>query len=58
MRNISEKSYRKNQNTYFMIKNAFFEIRTHYEKMWRDNLEPEKPQMTTQLYACALHDVY
>ena len=41
------RSCRENENTHFMI-NTFFppEIRAVYEIMWKNNVEPDWPQMT------------
>jgi len=30
-----------------MINNVFFESRTVYEIIWKNNVEPDRPQMTT-----------
>jgi len=46
MRNISDKSCRENQNTYFMLNNTFFENRTVYEIMWKNIVKRDRPQMT------------
>jgi hypothetical protein len=48
MRNVSDKSYRENQNTRFICNNFFFspENRSVYEIMWKNIAEPVKPQMT------------
>jgi hypothetical protein len=47
MRNVSDKSYRKNQNTDFMLKKLFpHENRAVYEIIWKNMVEPERPQMT------------
>jgi hypothetical protein len=40
MRNVPDKSYRENQNTHFVEKRAFYDI------MWRNIVEPGRPQMT------------
>jgi len=42
MSNISDKSRRENQNTLF-----FREDRVEYEIMWKNILEPGRPQMKT-----------
>jgi len=44
MRNISNKSYRENQNTHFMFNN--FLNRAVYEITWKNILEPIRPQTT------------
>ena len=45
LRNVSDKGYRGNQNTYFAFNN-FFENRPVYEIMWKNNVEPGRAQMT------------
>jgi hypothetical protein len=47
----------KNQNAHFMFNNFFFfsENRAVYEIKWKHMVEPERPQMTIQYGACALH---
>jgi hypothetical protein len=52
MRNVSDKSFRENQNTYFML-NVFRKL-CHYDIMWKNIVEPNRPQMTI----CALHAGY
>jgi hypothetical protein len=46
MRNVSDKCCRENQDTHVMFSNFFFENRTVYETMWKNIVEPGKPQMT------------
>ena len=48
MRIVSDKSCRKNQNTHFMFNNTFFflENRAVYEIMWKNAVEPDRPQIT------------
>jgi hypothetical protein len=55
MRNISNINCRENQNTGFIFNNFPPENRAVYEIMWRKLVESERPQMTTQHGACALH---
>jgi len=45
MRNVSDKSCRENHNTHFMFR-FFFENHVVYEIMWKNIVEPERPQMT------------
>ena len=45
MRNFSDKSCREIQNTHFMFNNIFSENRVVYEIMWKDMVEPDRPQM-------------
>ena len=48
MRNVSDKSYRKNQNTHLLFGNfLFLENRAFYERMWENILQSGRPQMTT-----------
>ena len=54
MRNVLDESCRENRNTHFMFKN-FFENRTVYELMSKNEVEIEGPQMTSQYGAYALH---
>jgi hypothetical protein len=54
-RNVSHKSCRANQNTYFMSNN-FFRRCAFYEIMWKNNVDQGRPQMTYR--ACALHAGY
>ena len=55
MRNVSDKSCGENQNTNFTFNNFFSENRAFYEKMWKNMVEPEMPQMRMEYGACALH---
>ena len=46
MRNVSDKSCRENQLTHFVFSNFFFlENRAVYE-MWKNTVQPERPQIT------------
>jgi len=45
MRNVSDKSWRENQDTHFMLV-KFFENRAGYEITWNNVIESERPQMT------------
>jgi len=45
MGNVLDKSYRENQNTHFLF-NDFFANRAVYEVMWKNIVEPGRPQMT------------
>jgi hypothetical protein len=53
IRTVSDKGFRKN-TTHLMVNN-FSENGGVYEIMWENNVEPDRPQMTTQFCACALH---
>jgi hypothetical protein len=48
MRNFSGKNRRENQNTHFMFNTFSFssENRALYEIMWKNMVEPDRPQMT------------
>ena len=41
--------------TYFRFTFFFFENRAFSEIMWKDTVDPGRPQMKTQYGACALH---
>ena len=45
MRNVWDKSCRESQNT-FMFSNSPPENRAVYEIMWKNIVEPDRPQMT------------
>jgi hypothetical protein len=47
MRKVPEKRYEENQNTYVQITFSFSENRSLYEIMWKNNVEPHRPQMNT-----------
>ena len=44
--NVSDKTYRENQNTYFIISNLFPENHVVYETKRKNILEPNRPQAT------------
>ena len=46
MRNISDKSCRENKNTHFMFNKFFSESGAVYEIMWKNVVQPDRPQMT------------
>ena len=47
MRNDSDKSCTENQNTHFVFNNFFFfENLAVYEIMWKNMVQPDRPQMT------------
>jgi len=54
MKNVSDKSCRANQNTYFIFNNVFSENCVVYEIMWQNMVEPDRSQMTVLFGACAL----
>jgi hypothetical protein len=45
MRNVSDKSYRENENTFYVQK-LFPENRAVYELMWKNMVQPDRLQMT------------
>ena len=47
-RNVSGKTCRENQNTYFMFDFFFLENHTIYEIMWKNKVEPNRPQTATR----------
>jgi hypothetical protein len=46
MRNVSDKSCRENQDTHFVFKIFFPENRALYDIMWKNMVEPDRPQTT------------
>jgi len=44
--NVSDKSYKENRNTHFMINNFFPKNRAVYEIMWKSIVESDRPHMT------------
>jgi hypothetical protein len=46
MRNITGTICRENQNTHFMFSNFFPKIVSLWEIMWKNIVEPDRPQMT------------
>jgi hypothetical protein len=53
MRDVSDKNCRGNQNTHFVF-GTFFEHRAVYEIMWKNTVEPDRPQMTIWHIACSI----
>jgi hypothetical protein len=45
MRNVSEKSFRENQNT-LLCSRTFSENRAVYEIMWKNMVQPDRPEMS------------
>ena len=57
MRNVSNISYRENQNTYFNFNNFFSENRVVYDIMWKNTVDPDRPQIKTvrrMPFACSI----
>jgi len=46
MRNVSDRSCRGIQNTFYIQKHFFPENRAVYEIMWKNIIDPDRPQMT------------
>ena len=46
MENVSDRSCRENQNTRFMFNIFSPENRAVYEIMWKNVVQPDRPQMT------------
>jgi len=46
MKNVSDKSCRESQNTHFMFSNFFSENCAVFETMWKNSVQPDRPQMT------------
>jgi hypothetical protein len=55
MRNVSDRSFRENQNTHFMLSNLPLENRAVYEIMWKSAVKPGRPETTVLYDARALH---
>jgi len=50
MKNVSDRSFRDNQNTRFVFSTVLFsQNRAVHEIMWKNIVEPERPQMTIWL---------
>jgi len=58
MRKFSDKSCRGNQDTHFMCITFFPENRAVYEIMWKNIVQPGRPQLTIQYGACPMHAGY
>jgi hypothetical protein len=46
MRSVSDERCRENQNTRFVLNSFVFENLAVYEIIWKNILEPDRPQMT------------
>jgi hypothetical protein len=55
MTNVSDKRGRENQSTTFISNNFFSETSAVGEIMWKNMLNPDRPQMTIECAACAVH---
>jgi hypothetical protein len=58
VRNISDKCCTENQNTRFMVNNIFlsFKNRAIYEIMWKNTVEPGRPQVKKERKRIACWD--
>jgi hypothetical protein len=54
MRNVSDKSYRENQNTYFMFNICSLDNCATCEIMWKIMDQPDRPQMEIKYSLSAL----
>jgi hypothetical protein len=54
VRNVSDKSCRENQNTFYVPK-TFSKNCVIYEIMWKNVVWPERPYMKIQYGACTFH---
>jgi len=45
MKNISDKICRRKQHTYYMFNNFYPENRAVYEIMWKNIVQPDRPQV-------------
>ena len=55
-KNVSYRFCGENQNPHFMFDNFFFpQNRAVYEIMWKNSVEPDRPQMTIKPRAWSLH---
>jgi hypothetical protein len=55
MRDISNRSCRENPTIHFVFSNSFSERRAVYEIMWKNLVEPGRPQMTISYEASAFY---
>jgi len=55
MRNVWDKSCKENQNTHFMFNSIFYDIRVVYQKMCKNIVESNRPQVTILYGAWILH---
>ena len=46
MRNVSGRISRENYNTLFMFNNFFFKNRAFHEIIWKNTVQPDRPQMS------------
>jgi hypothetical protein len=53
MKNVSNKSCRENQTTHFIYNNFYPENLAVYELMWKNVVDPERPQMEIGCVLCA-----
>ena len=46
MRNVSDQTCREYPNTHFIVSDFFLQKLCIYEKMWKNMVQPDRPQMT------------
>jgi hypothetical protein len=52
---VSERSCTGNQITHFIFNTFFFKNHGVYEIMWKNIVQPDRPQISMQYGACAVH---
>jgi hypothetical protein len=57
MRSISDKSCRENQNTYYILK-KFSKNHTIYEIIWKNMMDPDRPQIKIYNGSSTFHAGY
>jgi len=55
---FADKSWRENQNAHFMFNYSAPENGAAYVVMWKNLVEPNRPQMIIQHGTCAMHARY
>ena len=55
MRTVSDQSCKGNENTHFTFNYIFSDNCVIYEIMWKNMVQPDRPQMTTYYGACILY---
>ena len=56
MRKVSDESRREKQNIHFVFNNFFLENHAVYEIMWKNIVQPDRPQIILRMrIACRIH---
>ena len=55
MRNVSDEICRQNQNSHFIFNSIYSESHAVHEIIWKNIVEPDRPQMTIYYGTFALH---